>query len=402
MLPIPFSSGRPSHGKVVQRKQVVDARPGQTAAFRQSSSRHSPPGLQHSRERNILSKKWMRLLSHTAKLFWLVLLACCLLPGQPAWAQSAPIQMPVQIPAQMPVFNPESTYQSCVDATCGVPMAGPGGLCPDACSQSFACGEAPFWCEALDPSWHWPFLPQGFLYHTYWASAAEPRLSTQIFHEQHEGTLLDSQIAGRLGIVRFGQRYAEEGIQFDVIAGAKLRQDVDDQMNMVGTDYRFDLPLTYRRGQHAWKFGFYHISAHTGDEYLLTHPGFNRLNFYRDALYLGYSYYVVPELRIYGELDYAFDSEYSEPWALQFGLDYGPATTTGIWGAPFFAINGHLRQELDFGGNVNIQGGWAWRGEGLAAGTLRTGPYYYNGGSPQFSFYATSEQQIGWGVWYDF
>ncbi|WP_437190599.1 DUF1207 domain-containing protein [Planctomicrobium sp. SH527] len=250
--------------------------------------------------------------------------------------------------------------------------------------------------------WQWTFLPQGILYGTYWASAAEPRMSVQVFEDLQNGASVDSYISGRFGIVRFGQRYGLEGFQLDLLGGAKLRQDLDYEMDVIGTDFRFDIPLTYRVGQHAWKFGYYHISAHAGDEFLKRNPDFERLNFLRDCLYLGYSYYPNPDLRLYAELDYGFNTDVAKPWNFQFGLDYGPSYPTRIYGAPFFAMNVHLRQELDYGGNINIQGGWAWRGEGLSAGTLRTGPFFYNGKSPQFSFYTRSEQQLGWGLWYDF
>ncbi|HWL11249.1 MAG TPA: DUF1207 domain-containing protein [Planctomicrobium sp.] len=256
--------------------------------------------------------------------------------------------------------------------------------------------------QIISPTWRWTLLPQGFLYRTYWASAAEPRLSTQYLKDVGGQRYLDSHIGGRIGLVRFGERYAEEGFQLDILGGAKLRQDAENNLDMTGTDYRYDIPLTYRRGPHAWKFGFYHVSSHAGDEYMVRHPTFNRIDYYRDSLYLGYSYNPSPELRIYGEADYAFSRDFAEPWHFQFGFDYGPAHPTGIRGAPFFAINGHLREELDFGGNVNLQAGWAWRGEGLNAGTLRTGLFFYNGGSPQYTFYDNSEQQIGWGLWYDF
>ncbi len=313
-------------------------------------------------------------------------------------------QVPIEQPPAPIRFDP--IYSDCVgDAP---PMAGAAGgmmggnLAALNGANGGYCPPDGLLCGLTSPTWQWTFLPQGFLYHTYWASAAEPRLSTQIFESFGDGPYLDSSIAGRIGFVRFGERYSEEGFQIDLLVGAKLRQDVDDEMDMVGTDYRYDIPLTYRRGQHAWKFGFYHVSSHTGDEFLIRNPGYPRLNYYRDSLYLGYSYYMFPELRLYGEMDYAFSRDVSKPWQLQFGFDYGPVHPTRIHGAPFFALNVHLREEVNWGGNVNIQGGWAWRGEGLGAGTLRTGPYFYNGKSPQFSFYNQSEQQLGWGLWYDF
>ena len=38
----------------------------------------------------------------------------------------------------------------------------------------------------------------------------------------------------------------------------------------------------------------------------------------------------------------------------------------------------------------------------MNTGTLRTGLYYYDGKSSQFSFYNRYERQAGWGLWYDY
>jgi len=193
-----------------------------------------------------------------------------------------------------------------------------------------------------------------------------------------------------------------EGWQFDVLGGAKLRQDAGSELDVVAVDFRYDLLLTHALGPHRWKFGFYHVSSHLGDEYLLKHPQDPRLNFVRDTLVLGYSYYALPELRLYGEVGYAFYHDVSEPLELQFGFDYGPAGKTGPYGAPFIALNCHLREEVEFGGNIALQAGWAWRADGMNAGTFRTGMYYYDGKSPQFSFFNRYERQMGWGLWYDY
>jgi hypothetical protein len=299
-----------------------------------------------------------------------------------------------QLPSGSKSSDAPAFHNSSTDTT-GL-LAGSGGYIGESlvdCSAS----------QSIPSEWRWEFLPQGFLYHTYWASTAEPRLATRAINDLGGLNSLDSQIGGRIGILRFGNPDAEEGFQLDLLGGANLRQNTDTyDWDMTGTDYRYDIPLTYRRGSHAWKFGFYHVSSHMGDEFLNYHPSIARIDYYRNSLYLGYSYYVTPEFRVYGEIDYAIRHDFSEPWHLQFGFDWGPVQPTGVRGAPFLAINGHLREELGFGGNVSAQAGWAWKGKGLGAGTLRTGLHYYNGGSPQFSFYRESEQQLGWGLWYDF
>ncbi len=250
--------------------------------------------------------------------------------------------------------------------------------------------------------WQWQFRPRGYVYDTYWASAAEPRLATHLIDERNDGTYLDSHIGGRFGIIRFGPKDHPEGFQIDLLGGAKLRQDWDEGLDVLATDYRYDIIGTYGAGPHRYKFGFYHVSAHTGDEFLLKNPSFDRLNFFRDTLVAGYSYYPIPQARVYAEMGWAFQCEVSEPWEFQLGIDLGPQNPTGVQGAPFLAMNVHFREELDFGGNFALQAGWAWRGADVLDGTLRTGLYFYEGASPHFSFYAEQEQQMGWGLWYDY
>ncbi len=256
--------------------------------------------------------------------------------------------------------------------------------------------------QSLSPSeWTWHVRPVGVLYHTYWSSAQEPRLGTQIVRTE-DGTFQDSSIGGRLGLLKFGPRNSGQGFQLDLLGGAKLRQDWDHGLDVLSSDFRYDILGTFADGPHRFKLGFYHISAHTGDEFLLQNPSFERVNFFRDVAVLGYSYYPTPDLRLYSEIGWGFHTEFSEPWELQVGIDYGPSRPTGNLGAPFFSLNAHLREELDFGGNLAMQAGWSWRGNTLGDGLLRTGAYLYEGGTPHQAFFSQHETQFGWGLWYDF
>jgi hypothetical protein len=249
----------------------------------------------------------------------------------------------------------------------------------------------------------WQVLPAGIVYQAYLANPKESRLSTVIFHEKDDDTLWDSVLGGRFGLLRYGtcEGVWPQGWQFDIEGAAHVRLDPKAQRDLRGTDYRAGAQLTYGDGPHRLRFGYYHLSAHVGDEFLLVNPTFPRLNFVREVLLLGYAYFLTDNLRLYGEAGWAFSSDVSEPWEFQFGVDYAPARPTGFRGAPFFAVNGSIRQELDFGGNVAVQAGWAWRGAN-SSHLLRTGLHYYNGFSDQYSFYRDFESQIGGGLWYDF
>lgn len=264
------------------------------------------------------------------------------------------------------------------------------------------------WCELdngggdEDAVWCWRVLPQGIVYRPYLAAAKESRLSTVVINEREDGLLWDSTLGGRFGLLRFGPADRPEGFQWDIDGAGMVRLDPNEEMDVRGADFRAGTSLNWGYGKHRWRVGFYHLSSHTGDEFLLKNPGYARVNFYRDAFYAGYSYYFTPDFRLYGELAAAFHVEYAEPIELLFGFDWSPSRPTGLRGAPFAALNVHLRQELQFSGNLALQAGWAWRGGDAASGLFRTGLYYYNGGSPQWSFYRDTEQAAGYGIWYDF
>lgn len=253
-----------------------------------------------------------------------------------------------------------------------------------------------------EEDWQFQPLPDGLIYRSYLAGTKEPRFSAHIINESREGWLWDATLGTRVGLLRYGtcDPIWPEGIQLDAEGAAEVRLDIPSDVDVVGVDFRAGLPLTYAVGPHRWKFGYYHLSSHVGDEFLLSHPNFPRLNFARDVLVLGYSHYATPWLRLYGEAGWAFYSDVADPWEFQFGVDVAAPQETGVHGAPFFAINGHLRQEVNYGGALTVQTGWSWRnGHGRL---LRVGLHYYNGESNQFSFYDEHEQQVGIGVWYDF
>jgi hypothetical protein len=159
---------------------------------------------------------------------------------------------------------------------------------------------------------------------------------------------------------------------------------------------------TRRRGPTAVKAGYYHISAHLGDEFLQLNPGFERINYVRDSLIVGLMHDLTPDLQAYGEIGYALSTEGgAEPLEFQFGLQYLPLRDVWLRGAPFAAANVHLREEVDFGGGINVQAGWRWRGAD-SGHVLRVGLQFYNGKSIQYSFLDRDEQLFGLGIWFDY
>ncbi len=115
-----------------------------------------------------------------------------------------------------------------------------------------------------------------------------------------------------------------EGWQVDLEGAVFPRLDPQAfSTPLISSDYRFGIPVTYGNGQWQFKTGYYHISAHLGDEYLLfVNPAANRINFVRDGIVFGAGYFFTPAFRLYGEVGYAAVDGGAEPIEFQFGFDW--------------------------------------------------------------------------------
>ena len=131
------------------------------------------------------------------------------------------------------------------------------------------------------------------------------------------------------------------------------------------TDYVFGFPLTYGIGEWQFELSYAHLSSHLGDERARRDPISldNRINYVRDSFVYAASVYVLPIWRQYGELGWAFNHDGgAQPFEMQFGTELSAAGPTGNSGSPFLAVNAHLREEHNFGGDLTVQTGWLWRG----------------------------------------
>jgi hypothetical protein len=259
--------------------------------------------------------------------------------------------------------------------------------------------------ERSHEPWTVQVMPLGLMYRSYLAGVKEPRFASVWSHDDQLGHLWDAALGGRLGLLRYGTQDAvfPEGWQVDIEGGSQSRLDPRAHSNpLLSVDFRIGIPVTFARGRWQFKTGYYHISAHLGDEYLLMNPDAHRLNYVRDAMLLGVGCFVTERLRCYAETAFAVGvADGAEPWEFQFGADWAPARDTGVRGAPFLAVNGHLREEVDFGGNLVLQTGWAWRRHPRGS-LFRIGVQYYNGKSEQYEYYDRDEARFGWGMWADF
>ena len=194
-----------------------------------------------------------------------------------------------------------------------------------------------------------------------------------------------------------------QGFQIDAEGAVFTRLlPAEPSTMMEAADFRFGVLGTWRRERWAAKAGYYHISSHLGDEFMIAFPTFPRINYVRDAAVVGLMYDVTPYLQTYAEMANALGIEGgAKPWEFQFGAQFTPPPHPGHHGAPYAGINTYLREDFNFGGSLNVIVGWNWVGQRTGQ-RLRIGMQYYNGPSLQYSFVDRRDRLLGGGLWFDY
>lgn len=126
---------------------------------------------------------------------------------------------------------------------------------------------------------------------------------------------------------------------------------------LVNADYYGGVPITYALGPLSLRLRFYHISSHIGDEFLLSHPYFVRLNPSAEYIDLIASYQITPTLRIYagyGNIIQSDESYHFKPNYFDWGaeayfqcLQFYSAHNC-LSGQPYFAMHFRARQDNDY------------------------------------------------------
>lgn len=259
-----------------------------------------------------------------------------------------------------------------------------------------------------DEPWTWQILPGGTLYRAHFASNREGRLGIHFVNEDTtHNAYWDPTLGGRINILRYGttSRLYPEGFQFDMECGAIARLVLKGDRDLHGTDYRFGAPLTFRKRNWEFKIGYYHISSHMGDEWIVKHyeetGEVYRINYVRDCIMWGIAYRPDANWRFYVGGDYVFYRDCgAKPWQFEAGAEYSPMMLPNLQGSPFMAVHFRWSQDTDFDMYTALEVGWQWKT--VYQQTMRTGLYAMSGNADQYQFYDRWEKQIGFGFWYDF
>ena len=257
-----------------------------------------------------------------------------------------------------------------------------------------------------DSVYQYQILPPGLMYRSYLAGEKEPRMMWSVLYDtKRSRTIWETALGARVGLFRYGTEGATrpEGYQLDLEGAVFARLIPAEPSTMLeGADFRFGLLNTWREDRLAVKWGYYHVSSHLGDEFLIVNPDFDRINYVRDAAIVGVMADVLVDTQVYGEVANALGSQGgAKPWEFQFGSQYVPTRKMFAYGSPYVGANTYMRQDFGFRSGFNFIAGWNWYGEKTGE-RLRVGMQYYRGPSLQYSFFDRSERLIGGGIWLDY
>lgn len=249
-------------------------------------------------------------------------------------------------------------------------------------------------------------LPGGFLWAPPLASKREPRmqvLGSSLKNYAGDYTL-DTSIGGTVGLFRADVAGRDASYQLDLFGVVHTRLTPED---LIAADYRFGVPLTARWGDWHAKLAYEHTSAHVGDEYLRNFPATPIPGWAKDEVVVGIGRYFADQLRLYGQVSYAFFYDLPQPhgesrWRFDYGAEWADLRPSGWAGTPFAAVHVFHRGDQDYVANFTAQVGWLWRNPYQRLASVRLFAEYYSGRSSFGQFDQTREQFYAVGVACDY
>jgi len=141
--------------------------------------------------------------------------------------------------------------------------------------------------------------------------------------------------------------------------------DLAGGTELVNTDFYGGIPITYARNKWSFRLRGYHMSSHLGDEFMVNHPGFQRLNPSMEAIDFFVSYQAREAIRLYVGPGAIVHSDPSFPWKPMY-IEYGTEVRflgtkfvkQRLYGTLYLTLHFRNMQELDWNFDGTYRGGY--------------------------------------------
>ena len=192
-------------------------------------------------------------------------------------------------------------------------------------------------------------------------------------------------------------------LEFGVQAAVFAIFDLDSRSHdLVNADYFVGPVAEYRNGDFSGLLRVYHQSSHVGDEFLLAHPGFHRVNLSYEEIDALPSYDLFNRtIRVYGGGGWLFDPDPKnlKRWSIQYGVEYrGPRIFPSVPMIPVVGLDVQNRQVNSWNTDISARAGVQFSDPASLGRTVQLLLEYYNGHSPNGQFFTEKIQYYGIGL----
>jgi hypothetical protein len=245
-----------------------------------------------------------------------------------------------------------------------------------------------------------------------------PALVADPLHISYSGSLRfnDEVLSNTAAFISFGDRfpiyrwlnvgpfYGDMEIGIEGAAWAYF--NMSNEGDLINTDYYAGIPLTYAFDNWAFRLRMYHVSAHLGDEYIITHPDVTRLNYSFEALDFFALYDFSRSLRGYGGIGWVVRSDKEDPvdpLYVEGGAEVRLFGTRdflkSLYLQPFYAMHFRFWQDHDWQRDMNFSLGVELSKLKNVGRKMRIYAVYHDGQSyvGQFSKEETKYWGLGFG-----
>lgn len=214
----------------------------------------------------------------------------------------------------------------------------------------------------------------------------------------------DNAIGKHVGAVSFGGDFVlirlidvltwRGDMDLGVEAGIFSVFDLDHvEACMVNTDFFVAALATYAFDRWSFRFRWWHLSSHLGDEFLLSNPDCERFNLSDEGIDLFVSYQFGYAVRVYGGIGYIYDRDNEfpeEPLYVEAGSEIrvfgGKDRFNRLYVQPFFAMHFRSWQEHNYDIDQNYALGVEWSKLQGVGQKFRVFFEYHNGYSREGQF----------------
>ena len=189
-----------------------------------------------------------------------------------------------------------------------------------------------------------------------------------------------------------------------LMAGTFSVFDPGHMQDLVAIDYVGSLYGSIRRGRFSALARYWHLSAHAGDEFLLSdnYGGAGRNDLLLENFQALTSYDLDGGVRVYGGGTYRADvapDEYGS-FQLQYGAEWQPDVRYGD-GRPFVAVDGQSLSGYGFAPSVSVRGGLNFN-RGVRGPAFRLVTEFYVGRDPNGQLFDDRVLFTGLGLQFNF